>query len=173
MRRTRERHQPFDNIKRDLIEYWVKLLNLYNVKWTLSDDIKGLGEGECKATLTTTTGRIVEGEFNYVISRHAEMDAIFKENLQTKCDSIKSIEITSPPCPCCAVVLGVLGLSEKVISRKGHQKRAASYNMSRSDFNEVFNLLIPKELQSEAHYWFDNVYKLFASGDWYDIKFSL
>ncbi len=173
MRRTRERHQPFENIEKELIQHWVTLLNSHEAGWNICDGIKGLGEGKCEAKVTMTDGKIIKKEFDFIASRHAEMNAIFSEELYNTCDEIKSIEITSPPCPCCTVVLGVLGLSDRVISRAGFKKLSLSYNMSRKDFEIVFDLLIPKHLEYEAIYWFENVYKLFASGQWYNLRIAL
>src|SRR5262249_1184314 len=65
---------------------------------------------------------------------HAEMSAIeeyLKQvtggGLKALLTAITEIEVSSPPCPRCTVVLRKLGLEDKIITRRGHQKESAGW----------------------------------------------
>lgn len=167
---TRKKYRPLKILEGDLINVWANMFNeSHNDIWNVDDGIKGLGEGACIAKIKMVDGYIHEGKFEPTKSRHAEMSAIFGNALQTQCHNIKTIEITSPPCPCCAVVLESLGLSDKVITRKVQTRRALSYNMSEGDFLSIIKKVVPEDLYEEADHYIDSVYSFFASGQWYDI----
>lgn len=170
MRSTRTRHLPFENIKCILIKHWAKIFNRsHDGIWNVDDGINGLGEGACLALIKMKGKEKYEGKFSPIYSQHAEMNAIFGNDILTRCREIESIEITSPPCPCCAVVLESLELSDKVITRQVPIRRAQSYNMSKGDFMSIIEKVVPKELHEDAIHHIDSVYSLFASGEWYDI----
>jgi hypothetical protein len=76
-------------------------------------------EGSCDAKITFADGSaLVTGKFTGTV--HAEINALAQvANPAT----IAAIQISSPPCPRCAVVLQALGLSAKVHLPKGSSSR--------------------------------------------------
>lgn len=166
----RKKYRPFNIFKWDLIQFWSdKFNNSHDGIWNVDDGINGQGEGACLARIITYGGRIYKGKFDSTISRHAEMNALFSHNQQFRGQNIKAIEISSPPCPSCAVVLEVLGLSDKVYTRQVPIRRALSFNMSIADFESIFDYIIPDGVKEEAKIFPYDVYVFFASGEWYDI----
>lgn len=171
---TREKHRPFELLKWDLIRYWARVFNSsYDGIWNVEEGINGQGEGACVAEVEMKDGTTHSGEFNSFLSQHAEMNVIFKYKLQNRSRDVERLEISSPPCPCCSVVLKRLGFSTKVYTREVPIRRALSYNMSENDFKKVLTKLVPINLRKDALYYNTNgknyVYSLFASGMWYDL----
>ena len=76
----------------------------------------GTGEKECNAYVYEGDDEATAtGEYNSVACTHAEINALAAYIAEeTNFQTISKIEITAPPCKCCAFVLELLGVLNKV-----------------------------------------------------------
>lgn len=82
-------------------------------------------QGECYATLTTTTGATYDGEYNSMVGYHAELDALEQHLTNPGNGTVSKIEISSPCCKACHEVLTELRLIGKVVAKDGTGHRSA------------------------------------------------
>lgn len=119
-------------------------------------------EGQCSASFETNRG-IIEGEY-VEGSYHAEMDALLK----SKEKIIQRINISSAPCPRCAVVLEIEGLSDKVYVRDDVSRLGPSGNWNASNKGELVDKITPTDITAEEKEYFkDKIYSEFQGGSWY------
>lgn len=142
-----------------LIDKWRNLYYEATPKWNRTSNSNPGIEGKCDAKITLTDGTIIEGKYKNN-SYHAEMDALVKV---LKLDDIKMIEITSPPCPRCAVVLEILNLSTKVFCKEALSRCSISENWDRKKAVDLVNIVARFLDDDERMSYINEIYNSFQN----------
>ncbi|MBR0494892.1 MAG: hypothetical protein IJJ71_01790 [Treponema sp.] len=137
----RESNPPIQKFLDELGGRWSDIFN--NANWNVVDEFTlqhyGIytagAEGQCGAVILNKNGTIIaKGTFR-TDYYHAEMDALRQVQNQ---DDIGRIIISSPPCPCCCVLLTEMGLMDKVYAPDKKSRCCPSGNVPREFFLDNF-----------------------------------
>lgn len=165
----RSRKKTFDPcIKEILQKYWIEKRDKGRSRWKLGDvRIPSQGEGECSARITLSDSTSYDGIF-HTNSYHAEMDALVKVIKKDKLSEIECIEISSPPCDKCAVVLEIKDLSDFVKVSKKASRNGPSNNWNEAEKNSLIDIIAPSDLLSEEEIEANitNIWSYFQSDEW-------
>ena len=158
------RVRSFQCVAKTLGDYWFKCFKAGVGKWNIVGGSTE-GEGACSAMITTKIGgqeTICIGEYE-AGSYHAETVAYKMAGVE---DDIERIEISSPPCPRCAVVLEIVGLSNKVYVPNNNSRISPSGNWDSNNKNELLDIICCELEPNEKEYFSDRIYSYFQSCSW-------
>lgn len=114
--------RPFKVCEPLLDSYWSGLIKAGENKWNWDGSLDSCGEGECVAQIILKDGRLISGEF-VEGKYHAEINALIQagvfdaesmEVISGQTENVLRINISSPPCLRCNIILESLSLSDKV-----------------------------------------------------------
>lgn len=169
---VRERRVSWFIVANELQMEWIKKFNDGKKKWNLYDeksakteDKSTKTEGECTAIITVEDGTKYEGKYK-ANSYHAEMAAWVACKEEGKQHQIIKIDISSPPCPHCTVVLEMLGLSDKVYCKKASSRNGPSINWPWIDRENLVKIITPlsKTITERVRTaYIDNIYNHFQA----------
>ncbi|HAA15228.1 MAG TPA: hypothetical protein DCE41_27445 [Cytophagales bacterium] len=163
-RQPRTRNRSWDALQPVLTNRWSSLFSAALEKWKEDQSLVGQGEGNCSAKIDTKSGVEVVGCFHADTGIHAEIDAWLKVGDTSK---VKKINISSAPCPRCAVVFECLGLSAKVYHRPSSSRGGPSWGYPEAQRVELLTLLCAGVLSgSEIDKYQDQIYNYFVGLAW-------
>ena len=133
----RESNPPIQNFLDKLGGRWSDIFNKAN--WNVVDKttLQHYGiytagaEGQCGAVILDKNDTVIAKGIFRTGAYHAEMDALRQVQNQ---DDIDRIIISSPPCPCCCVLLTEMGLMDKVYALDKSSKCCPSGNVPKEFF---------------------------------------
>lgn len=155
-----------------LVPHWSKAFINSISNWNHGDVLPTAGEGACNAIVTLKSEQTFNGSYEPE-GYHAEMDALKNAGTMDPAN-IKRIDISSEPCPRCAVVLELKGLSDKVYTNGTTSKTSASGNWPISNGQELVDIITPMRdkdhedwlSDAEKEHYGENIFRFFQSAGW-------
>ena len=190
-REKREIDVPFNNVKYELMTYWKQQYQEAKKKWNrdLNTQETQSGEGYCFAKLILINEKEITGVFDSRIKSmndlemqvpdssrssiyHAEMQVLNTWFEHYKEIPISALNIYSPPCPKCAVVLECLNLSGCVHTNNHVSKESQSANWPLKEAKRLVTFITKnKKIKGLDEKYFEKhaeeVYKVFMHESWH------
>lgn len=162
----RQRKRPWNSIYDTiLVPYWSEVFKKSIRKWNHGGVLPTAGQGACNATVTLTSGQTFNGSYEPE-GYHAEMDALRNAGTMDPA-TISRIDISSEPCPRCAVVLELKGLSGKVYTNGTTSTTSASGNWPISNGQELVDIITPSTVTAaEKEHYGESIFRYFQSAGW-------
>lgn len=163
---TREKYRTWESIYDNiLVPYWSYAFIESIRKWNPGGVLLTAGQGACNAKVTLANKQIFNGSYK-AEEYHAEMKAL-KDAGTMDPSKISRIDISSEPCPRCAVVLELKGLSGKVYTNGTTSTTSASGNWPISDAQELVDIITPSTVTaSEKEHYKEIIFRHFQSAGW-------